>query len=296
MYLTLLGGSIRVPSAFNFLYGLRPSHGRLPYGKMANSMEGQETVHSVCGPLTHSIGDMELFVKSVLAQEPWKYDSKVIPLPWRQSEADAIASKISSSGLTLGYFNCDGNVLPHPPILRGVETVVSTLKKNGHTLFEWEPYKHPFAVNLINGIYASDGGTDVFDTLKASGEPAIPNFADLINPDLPKIDMNQLWDVHLEKWNYQMEYLEQIRFKEEELGKEIDAIIMPITPTAAIRHNQFKYYGYASAINLLDFTSVVVPVTFADKAIDKTNEVFKPLGQMDKIVQAECEFPNQLMK
>jgi hypothetical protein len=54
-HLTSLGGSIRVPSAFNFLYGLRPSHGRLPYGKMANSMEGHETVHSVCGPLTHSI-------------------------------------------------------------------------------------------------------------------------------------------------------------------------------------------------------------------------------------------------
>lgn len=52
---SLSGGSIRVPSAFNFLYGLRPSHGRMPYAKMANSMEGQETVHSVCGPITHSV-------------------------------------------------------------------------------------------------------------------------------------------------------------------------------------------------------------------------------------------------
>ena len=48
------GGSIRVPSAFNFLYGIRPSHGRLPYARMANSMEGQETVHSVVGPIAHS--------------------------------------------------------------------------------------------------------------------------------------------------------------------------------------------------------------------------------------------------
>lgn len=55
---TDIGGSIRVPAAFNFLYGLRPSHGRLPYGKMANSMEGQETVHSVCGPITHSVVGM----------------------------------------------------------------------------------------------------------------------------------------------------------------------------------------------------------------------------------------------
>lgn len=103
------GGSIRVPSAFNFLYGIRPSHGRLPYAKMANSMEGQETVHSVCGPITHSIADMRLFMTSVLAEQPWQYDSKVIPLPWRQIEEDVIKAKLSG-GLTLGYYSCDGNV------------------------------------------------------------------------------------------------------------------------------------------------------------------------------------------
>jgi amidase len=181
-------------------------------------------------------------------------------------------------------------VLPHPPILRGVETVVSTLKKAGHTVVEWKPYKHGFAVNLINGIYAGDGGTDIFNTLKESGEPAIPNFKDLINPSLPKVDMNELWDAQLKKWAFQSKYLEQFRLAEEKLGKEIDAIIAPITPTAAIRHNQFKYYGYASAINLLDFTSVVVPVTFADKNIDKKQEGYKPLNDMDRTVQEECKF------
>jgi hypothetical protein len=84
--------------------------------------------------------------------------------------------------------------------------------------------------------------------------------------------------------------LEQFRLAEETLGKEIDAIIAPITPTAAVRHNQFKYYGYASAINLLDFTSVVVPVTFADKSVDKKAEGYKPLNELDGIVQAECKY------
>lgn len=54
--------------------------------------------------------DMHLFVTSVLAQEPWKYDPKVIPMPWRQSEADGIERKMASGGLTLGFYNCDGNV------------------------------------------------------------------------------------------------------------------------------------------------------------------------------------------
>lgn len=82
---------------------------------MANSMEGQETVHSVVGPIAHSVPDMRLFVNSVLEQQPWSYDSKVIPLPWRQSEEDAIKTKISSSQLTLGFFECDGNVRTRIP-------------------------------------------------------------------------------------------------------------------------------------------------------------------------------------
>jgi amidase len=101
--------------------------------------------------------------------------------------------------------------------------------------------------------------------------------------------MNDLWTVQLKKWAYQSEYLEQFRLAEEILGKEIDAIVAPITPTAAIRHNQFKYYGYASAINLLDFTSVVVPVLYADKMIDKKVENYNPLSEIDGVVQAECE-------
>lgn len=53
---------------------------------------------------------MRLFVTSVLAEEPWKYDSKVVPLPWRQTEEAAIKAKICSGGLNIGYYNCDGNV------------------------------------------------------------------------------------------------------------------------------------------------------------------------------------------
>lgn len=101
--------------------------------------------------------------------------------------------------------------------------------------------------------------------------------------------MNQLWDVHLQKWNYQMSYLSAWRDFEAKHGAELDCIVAPISPTAAIRHNQFKYYGYASAINLLDFTSVVVPVTFADKSKDKKKEGYKALNEMDADVQGEYD-------
>ena len=57
--------------------------------------------------------DIRLFLTSVLQQKPWEYDSKVVPLPWRQSEEDAVKTKIASGTLTVGYYNSDGHVSIH---------------------------------------------------------------------------------------------------------------------------------------------------------------------------------------
>lgn len=42
-------------------------------------------------------------------------------------------------------------------------------------------------------------------------------------------------------------------------------------------------------INLLDFTSVAVPVTFADKKVDIKKEGYRPLNEMDREVQEEYD-------
>jgi amidase len=101
--------------------------------------------------------------------------------------------------------------------------------------------------------------------------------------------MNALWAANLKKWNYQMEYLEEWRKMEASMGKELDAIIAPITPTAAVLHDKFRYYGYASVVNLLDLTSVVVPVTFADKNLDAKLEGYSALNEEDARVQSEYD-------
>ncbi|KAH6892628.1 acetamidase [Thelonectria olida] len=286
---TDIGGSIRIPSAFNFLYGIRPSHGRMPYGKMANSMEGQETVHSVVGPIAHSAADIKLFLTAVLSQEPWKHDSKVVPMPWRHEEEAKARAKIQDARLTIGFYNFDGNVMPHPPVLRAVDQVVAALKRQGHRTVPWVPYKHDFAVDLINKIYTADGSTDVLENINASGEPVIPNIKDLLNPSNAKIGMNELWKLQTQKWEFQTEYLTKWHEMEQEMGAELDAIVAPISATAAIRHDQFKYYGYASAINLLDLTSVVVPVTFSNRDEDEPNGDHQPVSELDRAVQAEYD-------
>ena len=134
---TDIGGSIRIPAAFNGLYGIRPSAGRLPYEGMANSMDGQNSILSVVGPLSHSAASLRLIFKALLSQQPWLHDPLVHEIPWRdeqeQQVIDLIASaKSGATKLAFGIMKHDGMVTPHPPVQRAMDIVVKTLEKLGH--------------------------------------------------------------------------------------------------------------------------------------------------------------------
>lgn len=141
---TDIGGSIRIPAVFNGLYGIRPSAGRLPYEGMANSMDGQNTILSVVGPLATSVGALRLAFKSILAREPWLHDPLVVDMPWRDQQEQAVIDVVGVSGkkLTFGVFKDDGEVGCHPPVLRAIDIVVDLAKKLGHQVIEWEPPSH----------------------------------------------------------------------------------------------------------------------------------------------------------
>lgn len=53
---------------------------------------------------------MRLFLKAVLAQKPWLYDSKTIPMPWRDEIEEEVAIKIKTKKLNIGYYETDGMV------------------------------------------------------------------------------------------------------------------------------------------------------------------------------------------
>lgn len=134
---TDIGGSIRIPAAFNGLYGLRPSAGRLPYQGMANSMDGQNSVLSVVGPLAHSVATLRLMVKSLLTLEPWLRDPLVVEIPWREDREREILDLIGAKDtqtpkLAFGIMRHDQVVNPQPPIRRALDIVEKVLKNLGH--------------------------------------------------------------------------------------------------------------------------------------------------------------------
>jgi amidase len=143
---TDIGGSIRIPSAFCGLYGLRPSSGRLPYEGMANSMDGQNTVLSTVGPLGSSLGALRLVTKAVLAQEPWLHDPTVVEMPWR------VEKETLDRQLAFGVIADDGNVVPSPPVKRAIDMVANALKQGGHEVIAWSP---PLSTGAVTAVVVS---------------------------------------------------------------------------------------------------------------------------------------------
>lgn len=131
---TDIGGSIRYPCALNGLYGLKPSDGRIPYGRAKNSFDGQETIASVVGPLGRSLESLIFIMKSILDTKPWLIDPKVLPIPWRE---DAFQQG-QVQPLCFGVIRFDQCAHLSPPVQRALDMSVAALQKAGHQVIEWD--------------------------------------------------------------------------------------------------------------------------------------------------------------
>lgn len=78
-------------------------------------------------------------------------------------------------------------------------------------------------------------------------------------------------------------------------GRPVDAVISPIGPFAAARPNKHLSVGYSVWANLLDYSSVVVPITNCDKNLDVVDKAVKPVSSMDKTIWESCEWSSRLI-
>ncbi|KAK8038034.1 hypothetical protein PG994_014801 [Apiospora phragmitis] len=57
---------------------------------------------------------------------------------------------------------------------------------------------------------------------------------------------------------------------------------MPVAPHAAVIPGKFYHTAYTEAMNLLNYSAVVIPVTKADKDLDLVNKSYQPLNAADQ--------------
>lgn len=295
---TDIGGSIRIPAAFNGLFGLRPSGGRLPYEGMANSMDGQNSVVSVVGPLATSVASLRLLVKAVLAQKPWYHDPMVHEIPWRYEQERQIleltgaigdASKVGK--LAFGVMKTDGIVNPLPPVRRAIDITVRALQSLGHEIIQWTPPSHKALLHEGMKALLFDGGVDLRKDFALSGEPPAEQVRFFAGEHNVEFKASEIFASNVRLRDLKMRYLEYWNSTEGETstGRPVDALLCPLAPFPAARPRTFKYYGYSTFVNLLDYTAVVVPVTHVEKGVDTVDQGYEALDEVDRAVHESCE-------
>ncbi|CZR51505.1 related to general amidase [Phialocephala subalpina] len=261
---TGIGSSVRLPAAYCGIYSIKPTHNRFSYRDAANTNPGQNTYASSVGFLSSSVDALHL----------------------RQSLADSTLSRASTDGysnsnlqLKLGVFWTDGIVGPHPPITRGLQLVVDTLRGVGHKVVNWNPPSQATARRIHLAFLTADGGHDVHKQLNLSGEPLIPKNFQLREP----MPLLQYQDLTLEGRDYCAAYSDYWNATaDDEDGQIVDAVIMPVAPHAGVMPGKFYHVVYTEAINLLDYSAAVIPVTKADKNVDTFNSEYEPLNEVDR--------------
>ncbi|EXJ87653.1 hypothetical protein A1O1_04577 [Capronia coronata CBS 617.96] len=290
---TDIGGSIRYPSAFNEIYGLRPSYGRLPYLGAANSMPGQNIVPSVCGPMATSARALRLLVEATLSQEPWLHDPAVVEIPWRRELATSLPS--DGTRLTFGLYKTTGEVTPLPPVQRALAFVADLIRKKGHDVIEWNPPSHLEATALALEAFKADGGVDIHYNLGLAGEPPQDrvegNYG--IRATTPKPG-NEVFDLVLRHKRYQKQYMDywNSTAKLTSSGRPVDAILSPVSPVPPhlfFATTDYGKLGYTPWVNVIDSPGVVFPVTRVDKNIDKVDETYQPLTELDGKIWEEYD-------
>ncbi|KAK8132414.1 amidase [Apiospora kogelbergensis] len=265
---TDIGGSIRVPSVCNGLYGLRPSVGVVPHGGVRDlTVPGTAGIMSSAGPMATSMRDISLFLQTIMQAETWKYDSTALAIPWSNH------TKMDKKRLRIGLVEDDGLYTPSPPVRRGLKKAAGLLQAMGNV--ELVPIALPNVRQIYRDLlsyYMLSGSDYYFEQFGRTGEPLVPSLEALI-PLLaqPRTTLKGFFDLNVRRTEAAKMYLSLFR------DNNLDVILMPPAPHTAVPLDTWSTITYTGLWNYLDYPAVVVPVDQVreeDVADDLSNAKF----------------------
>ena len=276
---TDIGGSIRVPSAFCGVVGMKPTAGRLPDFAAFGVSLGQRAIVSQVGPLARTVGDVALALEILNAG---RSPGSEPPMPLGDPAAVDIAK------LRVAYYTDDGILSPARSVSRAVTEAAGFLAGRGAQVTEWRPPEVARAADIFYGVLSADGGRGASEFL--GRDPRDPRIAQLLmlaslprpllsaasgalrmvgQRSLAAVARNFGYKDTLHYWRLveaQMEY--QRRFQQaldSDSGGPFDVIICPAAALPAIRHGDSRDLvtagAYATLYNVLGYPTGIVPVS-----------------------------------
>lgn len=114
-------------------------------------------------------------------------------------------------------------------------------------------------------LYFLDGGREYEAVLKESGEPANSQtrwIMDQIRNPNKDFSIRETFDLNVKREEFRQKLLIQWNdtVARTGTGRPVDAIITPVAPTRAPKHEGTTWWGYTSYWNLADYPAAVFPL------------------------------------
>ncbi|XP_067423871.1 vitamin D3 hydroxylase-associated protein-like [Emydura macquarii macquarii] len=281
---TDIGGSIRLPSSFCGLCGLKPTGNRLSFSGISGPIDGILSVTGMVGPMARDVDSLALCMRALLCDYMFRLDPTVPPMPFNEEVYS------SSAPLRIGYYDTDGYFLLPPCMRRAVLETKEALQEAGHTLVTFAPPQVDYVMNelFVKGLFADGGSTllglfagDVVDPglksqvncyripilvkkmLAFMVRPLFPRLAGYLNALCGVRSEKHLWKQHTQVTAYRMEFIATWR------KLKLDVMLCPVLGPAFTVGYPGKLFAAVSSTmlyNVLNFPAGVVPVTTVTEA------------------------------
>lgn len=166
---TDIGGSIRIPAAFNGLCGIKPTMARTMDQTRVLDYEFENSINSVVGPLANHAEDLYLLL--AILNEAAAAFGPVEPL--------RDPAQVDPAQLRVGYFLTDGFFPPMPAIERAIRESVARLEELGVTTIAFAPPDLAEAEAIFYGILGAADQPIFLENLR--DDRPIEQLADLIS-------------------------------------------------------------------------------------------------------------------
>ncbi|KAL7985117.1 hypothetical protein Chor_003687 [Crotalus horridus] len=241
---TDIGGSIRNPSGFCGICGLKTTSNRISKKGITPCIPGQRAVSMGVGPMARDVDSLALCLKALLCKKMFHLDPTVPPLPFN----DQVYT--SSRPLRIGYHETNSYSMPSPSVRRAVLETKELLERNGHVVCILSSGEGSRETGLYIFVMLKAAMNETFGTseLQLEGEPVDPNLkrtvlmlklpywirrflAWIISPiairqsitlsNVRERSVKELWKDHLEIEEYCREFTEEWK------RLELDVLLCP---------------------------------------------------------------------
>ncbi len=242
------GGSIRLPSHFCGIAGIKPTTGRVPLTGYFPPLVGFFGQITAAGPMARRVEDLILTLP-VLTGVDWR-DPEIIPVPLRDPRA------VHLKGLRVAFHTDNGIQSPTPETVEVVKTAAKALSDAGLVVEEARPQGIEQSFEIFFGLVSADGGAGVQMLLQMAGttepHPRLRQLLETLRPSaISTAELAGLWA----RWD--MFRSTMLSFLE-----TYDAILCPVCAEPAMPHGttfeRLQAFGYTMAYNLTGWPGVVV--------------------------------------